>query len=341
MLARIDRLEKPQELNDKMFFTLEPHVQSGNDVLYIENLSKAFGSRLLFRDLNLDIKRGEKAALIGDNGTGKTTLLKIINGLLPADTGLLKLGAKVKVGYYDQEQQLLTEENTLFDEIREAYPGMTDTLIRNTLAAFLFTGDEVFKTVSALSGGERGRLSLAKLILSPCNFLILDEPTNHLDMASREILEDALSHYTGTVLVVSHDRYFINRVAGRILELDQQSLTAYLGNYDDYLEEKKRRTDLPAAGTDTNAGEKRSDSARQRQARKEEETARRRKEARLRQTEAQIEEAEQKIARLEDEMARPETAVDAPRLLELSKECEALRGELDGLYAQWEELGSG
>lgn len=244
MLDKIERLEKPAEVNDTMDIRLEPDVVSGNDVLTVKDLGKAFDSQVLFHHVDFEVKRGERVAIIGNNGTGKTTLLKIINRLLPADTGEIRLGSKVHIGYYDQEHQVLHMEKTLFDEIQDTYPTMNNTQIRNTLASFLFTGDDVFKLIKDLSGGERGRVSLAKLMLSDANFLLLDEPTNHLDITSKEILESALNRYTGTVLYVSHDRYFINRTATRILDLTGQTFVNYIGNYDYYLE---KREDVEAA----------------------------------------------------------------------------------------------
>ena len=353
MLEKIERLEKPKEIRDAMHFSLEPHEISGGDVLEIRGLSKQFGSQVLFNDLSADIKRGEHVGLIGENGAGKSTILKIINGLTAPDAGSVKLGVKVTVGYYDQEQQLLTDENTLFDEIRSAYPGMTDSEVRGTLAAFLFTGDDVFKLVRDLSGGERGRLSLAKLILSPCNFLILDEPTNHLDITSREILEDALSRYSGTVLAVSHDRYFLNRVATRILELDNGSLHSYLGNYDDCLAEKARQKDSAAGTAAGSAGDDGrgksaadpapaplSDSALERKAKKEAETIRRRRENELKRTESSIEELEARSAQIDALFEDEAIATDLERVTGLSKEKEAIAAKLNELYAKWEELSS-
>ncbi|MCD8326773.1 MAG: ATP-binding cassette domain-containing protein, partial [Lachnospiraceae bacterium] len=238
MLDRMEVLDKPQTADTDMQLVLEPAVISGRDVLHIENLSKSFGSLHLFSGLNYDLRRGEHVAIIGDNGTGKTTLLKILNGMETSDTGFFRLGTNVEIGYYDQEQELLHPEKTLFEEISDAYPFMDNTRIRNVLAAFLFTGDDVFKQIRSLSGGEKGRLSLAKLMLSNANFLILDEPTNHLDIASKEILEDALNNYSGTLLYVSHDRYFINRTASGILELSGNQFRYYDGNYDYYLEKR-------------------------------------------------------------------------------------------------------
>ena len=240
MLDKIEVLDKPDGPDKTMRFCLEPKVLSGNDVLTVEGLSKAFGSRMLFEKLDFQIKRGEKVAIIGNNGTGKTTILKIINCLIPPDSGEIFLGSKVNIGYYDQEHHVLDMDKTIFNEISDAYPNLTNTEIRNVLAAFLFTGEDVFKLIGDLSGGERGRVSLAKLMLSEANFIILDEPTNHLDIQSKEILEDALNDYTGTVLYVSHDRYFLNRTATRILDLEGQTLTSYLGDYDYYLEKHEQ-----------------------------------------------------------------------------------------------------
>ena len=244
MLSKIQVLEKPAEVNDEMHISLEPNIVSGNDVLTIRDLAKSFGSQKLFSQVDIDIKRGERVAVIGSNGTGKTTLLKMINAMVPSDSGTITLGSKVHIGYYDQEHHVLHMEKTVFEEVSDAYPNLTNTQVRNILAAFLFTGDDVFKRISDLSGGERGRVSLAKLMLSEANFLILDEPTNHLDITSKEILEDALRHYTGTVLYVSHDRYFINQTATRILELTGQTFLNYIGNYDYYLEKRELMTQL-------------------------------------------------------------------------------------------------
>ncbi len=248
MLSKIQVLDKPVEVNDEMRIELAPNITSGNDVLTIRDLSKSFGSNHLFSHVDIDIKRGERVALIGNNGTGKTTILKLINGMLPADTGVITLGAKVHVGYYDQEHHVLHMEKTAFEEVQDAYPDLTNTQVRNILAAFLFTGDDVFKRIADLSGGERGRVSLAKLMLSEANFLILDEPTNHLDITSKEILENALQSYTGTVFYVSHDRYFINQTATRILELTGQTLINYIGNYDYYLEKRETMAGLYGGG---------------------------------------------------------------------------------------------
>ncbi len=337
MLAKIERLEKPAELNDSMKLRLATSAVSGQMVLSVESLSKSFGSRRLFEGLSFLLRRGEKVALIGENGSGKTTVLKTLTGSLRPDGGTIRLGAQVEIGYYDQEQHNFTESNTLFEEIRQSYPKLTDTEIRNLLAAFLFTGDDVFKPVSALSGGERGRLSLAKLMLSPCNLLILDEPTNHLDIVSREILEDALSAYEGTLFFVSHDRYFINRLAGRVLELDGGSLTEYLGNYDDYLE-KKAAMNAASGTAGASGGRVLTDSALKRREQKEANTLRRRQENELKKTEERIEALEAQIKALEEEMALPENASDPQRLMELDGRAAAAKTELDGLYEKWEEL---
>ena len=242
MLEKIEVLEKPVEIRADMHLHFSPQITSGNDVLKVEHLAKSFPGNLLFSDLNFTISRGEKVAIIGDNGTGKTTILKILNELEAADAGAFTLGSRVHIGYYDQEHQLLHMDKTLVEEISDVYPDMTGTEIRNILAAFLFTGDDVFKRIHDLSGGERGRLALAKLMLSKSNFLILDEPTNHLDITSKEILEEAIRNYSGTVLYVSHDRYFINQTASRILELKNQTVINYIGNYDYYLEKAEELT---------------------------------------------------------------------------------------------------
>ena len=333
LLNKMDVIDKPTEVHTDMKLILEPAVTSGNDVLQIEQMSKSFGSLHLFSGLNLDIKRGEHVAIIGDNGTGKTTLLKILNGLEQADTGTFKLGTNVEIGYYDQEQQLLHPEKTLFEEISDTYPDMSNTKIRNTLAAFLFTGDEVFKQIKDLSGGEKGRLSLAKLMLSNANFIILDEPTNHLDIASKEILEDALNHYTGTLLYVSHDRYFINRTASRILELCGKEFFNYIGNYDYYLE-KKIAPVADAVQTVSAPTESKLDWKSQ----KEELAKQRKRENDLKKCEDMIAALEEKISAIDAKMALPEISCNSAELGKLVKEQAELQTKLDAQMELWETL---
>ena len=348
MLDKMELLEKPVEIRDDMHLKLTPQIISGNDVLSIEDLSKHFGSLTLFEHVDIEIKRGEHVAIIGDNGTGKTTLLKIINELESMDSGQIRLGSKVEIGYYDQEHHVLHSEKTLFDEISDDYPALTNTQIRNTLAAFLFTGDDVFKKISELSGGERGRVSLAKLMLSNANFLILDEPTNHLDITSKEILEQALNDYEGTVLYVSHDRYFVNQTATRILDLYNKQFYSFAGNYDYYLE-KKDVVEQPSgavqpngqtttAGANTDAAESASDSKLSWQQQKEEQALKRKKENRLRKCEDDIAALEDKIAQLNEQMADPAIATDVAKLQELSKKQTALQETLEQRYEEWEEL---
>lgn len=342
MLNKIEVLEKPTEQKADMLMKLEPQCLSGKDVLHIEDLAKSFGELTLFEHVNLDIKRGEHVAILGDNGTGKTTLLKIINGLLEADTGSITLGTNVQIGYYDQEHHVLNMECTLMEEMANAYPALTNTEIRNILAAFLFTGDDVFKMIKSLSGGERGRVSLAKLMLSKSNFLILDEPTNHLDMTSKEILEDALNSYTGTVLYISHDRYFINKTASRILSLQNGTFINYIGNYDYYLEKKDTLRPLiqtPAAtNTAVAAHSDQGDSKFQYQQKKEQLAKERKKQNAINRCEEAIEQLEQEISLLENEMALPENAVNAEKLQGLASTMDTLTAELNKQYQEWELL---
>lgn len=347
MLDKLEVVDKPAEINDKMNIELNPSVISGNDVLSVSHLSKAFDDNTLFTDISFDIKRGERVALIGNNGTGKTTILKIINDILPADSGEIKLGSKVTIGYYDQEHHVLDPDKTLFDELQDAYPDLNNTQIRNTLAAFLFTNDDVFKYIRDLSGGERGRVSLAKLMLSNANFLILDEPTNHLDMVSKEILENALNSYTGTVLYVSHDRYFINTTATRIIELVGQTTVNYIGNYDYYIEKKDALTAAALAGKPADSSsavsaaqknaQKESAKADWKQS-KEEQALLKKKKNELKKTEERITVIEDRLKAIEEESALPEVCTDTARLLELHKESTKLSKELDTLYEKWEEL---
>lgn len=347
MLDKLEVVDKPAEINDKMNIELNPSIISGNDVLSVSHLSKAFDDNTLFTDISFDIKRGERIALIGNNGTGKTTILKIINDILPADSGEIKLGSKVTIGYYDQEHHVLDPDKTLFDELQDAYPDLNNTQIRNTLAAFLFTNDDVFKYIRDLSGGERGRVSLAKLMLSNANFLILDEPTNHLDMVSKEILENALNSYTGTVLYVSHDRYFINTTATRIIELVGQTTVNYIGNYDYYIEKKDALTAAALAGKPADSSsavsaaqknaQKESAKADWKQS-KEEQALLKKKKNELKKTEERITVIEDRLKAIEEESALPEVCTDTARLLELHKESTKLSEELDALYEKWEEL---
>ena len=372
MLDKIDRLEKPVQTNDSMDIRLEPDVVSGNDVLTVTDLSKSFDTQTLFTNVDFEIKRGERVAVIGNNGTGKTTLLKIINGIIPADSGQIRLGSKVHIGYYDQEHQVLHMDKTLFQEIQDTYPNMNNTQIRNTLAAFLFTGDDVFKLIRDLSGGERGRVSLAKLMLSDANFLLLDEPTNHLDITSKEILESALNRYTGTVLYVSHDRYFINRTATRILDLTNGSFINYIGNYDYYLEKKEdveaafaaRQMAQTAANhpTGTNSPQATStasgiSSSRTSQtamtassagspadgkidwkAQKEEQARLRKRQNELKKIEDKIHELETRDGEIDELLSQEDVYTDVSRLMELNKEKESIQKELEVLYEKWEEL---
>ena len=369
-------LEKPTEVRDDMHIQLKPRIESGNDVLSVEGLAKAFDGQALFSDLSFFLKRGEHVAVIGDNGTGKTTILKIINGLVDADAGEIRIGSKVQIGYYDQEHHVLHPDKTIFEEISDEYPALTNTEIRNVLAAFLFTGEDVFKQIKMLSGGERGRVSLAKLMLSEANFLILDEPTNHLDITSKEILEDALNNYTGTVLYVSHDRYFINRTASRILVLEGGALTGYQGNYDYYLEKKAQLIQAaagsgmpalgqsspsgagtPAAGRDVagrgsaagfaqavgirnGASSPASESALKQdwKSRKEAQAAQRKKENALKRCEERIAVLEERSAQIDAEMALPEVCTNVARLQELSKEKAEIEEELLLKMEEWEQL---
>lgn len=354
-LAKVEVLDKPTEDAKQMNFTLMPSKLSGNDVLTIEELEKSYDESLLFSHLNLDIKRGEHVAIIGKNGTGKTTILKIINDLVMPECGIIRLGTNVEIGYYDQEHHVLHMDKTIFDEISDDYPDLTNTRIRSTLAAFLFTGDDVFKKIESLSGGERGRVSLAKLMLSTANFLILDEPTNHLDIVSKEILEQALNHYEGTVLYVSHDRYFINQTAHRILDLENGVLTNYLGNYDYYMEKhgtlcnNSVKTGVtgsarltPASAPNSSASPSLSQPVSEAklnwQEQKEAQAKRRKLESELKKTEAEISALEERIKELETEMAKPEIATNIGKLSGLSKENEALADKLSALYENWETL---
>ena len=345
LLSKITPVEKPAEAVKEMHFTLEPSEISGNDVLSIQSLGKQFDSQVLFRDISFEIKRGEHVAIIGDNGTGKTTLLKILNQVVEPDTGSFTLGSKVQIGYYDQEHHVLHNEKTIFDEISDDYPTLTNTQIRNTLAAFQFTGDDVYKLIRDLSGGEKGRVSLAKLMLSEANFLILDEPTNHLDITSKEILEQALNEYTGTVLYVSHDRYFINQTATRILELVNQTFVNYIGNYDYYLEKKEELTAAYAAPITaenpvvlSTSQEAPSDSKLSWQEQKEQQAKERKRKNELKKTEDRIAVLEERNEEIDMLMTQEEVYSNSVKCQELALEKDANNNELEELYERWEEL---
>ena len=356
MLEKIKPVEKPVEVNTEMHFSLEPSCVSGNDVLTVEHLSKQFDGQVLFQDVSFEIKRGEHVAVIGDNGTGKTTLLKILNQVQTADSGSFTLGAKVQIGYYDQEHHVLHDEKTIFEEISDAYPSLNNTQIRNTLAAFQFTGDEVFKEIRSLSGGEKGRVSLAKLMLSEANFLILDEPTNHLDIASKEILEEALNNYSGTVLYVSHDRYFINSTASRILELVNQTFVNYIGNYDYYLEKKEELTRAYTSGSApvssvaggsssaSSVSSPDSDTAAAPgsklswQEQKEQQAKERKRKNDLKKTEDEISRLEDRNAQIDHEMTLEEVYSNSVKCQELAEEHAANEKRLEELYEMWEML---
>ena len=342
MLNKIERVDKPVEEQTDIKIRFEPDIISGNDVLMVEGLAKSFGENHLFSGISFEMKRGERVALIGDNGTGKTTMLKIINELISFDKGRITLGTNVHIGYYDQEHQVLDDDKTLFEEISDVRPQFTNTQVRNILAAFLFTDDDVFKRICDLSGGEKGRVSLAKLMLSEANFLILDEPTNHLDITSKEILEEALNRYTGTVLFVSHDRYFINKTATRILDLTEQTVVNYIGNYDYYLEKRDvQMQGIAAAGKNVRTKEKSDKAKLDWKQKKEEQTRIRKRETALKRAEEEIAEKEAHLQKLNEEMNRDEVVTDAGRLSEIHQELTRLSEELEKLYEVWEGLAEG
>ena len=341
-LAKIDVIDKPVTIDTDMRLKLEPSHISGTDVLTVEDLSKSYGKHTLFQNLNFEIKRGEKVALIGQNGTGKTTILKIINRYISKDSGSVRLGSRVKIGYYDQEQQVLHDEKTIFQEISDAYPALSNTKIRNVLAAFLFRGEDVFQFIGDFSGGERGRVSLAKLMLSSANFFILDEPTNHLDIFSKEVLENAISSYTGTVLYVSHDRYFINKTATRILELHQEHLDEYKGNYDYYLEKKEefalRKASLSDANEEMEEKQMQSEVKLDWKQQKQEQARIRKQANKIKKLEKEIEELEEVSAQLDEKIALPENASNSGKLMELTTKKAEIDEKLMELYDLWETL---
>ena len=339
MLDKVERLDRPAQENADMKIRFHPAVTSGNDVLEVTRLAKSFGNNRLFSDISFEIKRGEHVALIGDNGTGKTTLLKIINEMIPFDAGEISFGTNVHVAYYDQEHQVLNDAKTLFEEISDEHPDMNNTQIRSMLAAFLFTEDDVFKRVGDLSGGEKGRLSLAKLMLSEANFLILDEPTNHLDIISKEILEEALNQYDGTVLFVSHDRYFINKAASRILDLTDQTVVNYIGNYDYYLEKREVQMAKIRPEKNDRNGLQKNDSAKEEWKQKKEEQAKERKKAaQLKRTEEEIAEKEAEIKVLNEELNDPDYATNSAKLSEIHERMTQVQEDLERLYETWEAL---
>lgn len=344
MLDKIERIDKPIEENTKMHLLFTPKIQSGNDVLTVKGLSKRFADHVLFENIDFEIKRGEHVAIIGDNGSGKTTILKMINDLLTPDSGTITLGTNVEIGYYDQEHHVLHMEKTLFEEIQDEYPNMTNTEIRNLLAAFLFTEDDVFKQIKSLSGGERGRVSLAKLMLSDANFLILDEPTNHLDIDSKAILENAINHFEGTVLYISHDRYFINTTAHRILDLTSQTMLNYIGNYDYYLDKKDAmeqahlQTETKVSDVTASAAATASDTKLSWQQQKEEQARQRKLEKELQAVETEIEELESDNEQIDTELSDPANGNDVAKLQELSKKRAENDARLEELMQRWESL---
>ena len=338
MLGKIEKIDKPAEIDASMKISLKPHKESGKDVLNVENLKKSFDDTL-FENINFEIKRGERVAIIGGNGTGKTTLLKIINGILPPGSGKITLGTNVEIGYYDQEHQVLNQDKTLFNEIADEYPYLTNTEIRNVLASFLFTKDDVFKIIGTLSGGEKGRVSLAKLMLSEANFLLLDEPTNHLDITSKEILEDALNNYEGTVLYVSHDRYFINKTATRILDLTGKQLLNYIGNYDYYLEKKETlESALLNTVSDKIIQNETSANRQNWQLQKEEQKELRKIQNELKRIEDEVSRLEEENSEFEQQLSDPAIASDVVRLMEIHKQKTANDERIESLLERWEEL---
>ena len=338
-LEKIERVDKPENLPDKMRMTLAPRIVSGNDVLFAEELSKSFGDKQLFGGVSMDIKREDKVAIIGPNGIGKSTLFKMLLGKEVGDSGRIKLGTNVHIGYYDQEQQNFDESKTIFQEIADTYPILTNGEIRNVLAAFVFEGDDVFKPINALSGGEKGRVMLAKIMLSKANLLMLDEPTNHLDMFSKEILEDAINRYEGTVVYISHDRYFINRTAQKVLELTPDGMNQYLGNYDYYIEKKtlkEREEQLFGNKAAETKVEVLSATKQDWQTQKEQQAKERKVKNRIAKIEGEIEEAEEKIANLEEQLSLPEVATDAYKAQQIFEDKTKLEQSIEVLMLEWE-----
>ena len=339
LLDKMDVMDAPDKESDSMRIVLEIEKESGNDVLDFSHVSKSYDNQLIFSDLSFEVHKGDKIAILGDNGTGKTTILKCINGLTDFETGEIRFGSNVSVGYYDQEQQGLSDTKTIFSEIHDDYPYLTETKVRNTLAAFMFTDDDVFKRIGDLSGGERGRVALAKLMLSKSNFLILDEPTNHLDMDSKERLEDALNNYDGTLLYVSHDRYFVNKTANTVLELSNGKLTKYLGNYDDYVAKKEQlygqnQIEGENSFSDTKESSAKLDFKEQKRI----EALKRKLQNQISKVENEIEELEEEKTKIEAEFLKPENMTNSAKLNELTQKQNEINEKLDSLYEKWEEL---
>ncbi len=334
-LDKIERIDKPTVDSKSARISFETRIKSGNDVLILDNLSKSFGENKLFENLSIMIRRGEKVALIGENGKGKTTLFKIISDSLSPDDGLVKLGRNVFIGYYDQEQKNLSTEKNALDEIWDEFPELTATQVRTYLGAFLFSGDDVFKPISTLSGGEKCRLSLLKLMLSKSNFLLLDEPTNHLDMLSREALEDALINYEGTLFVISHDRYFLRKVINRIYELEEGNLTEYPGNFEYYISKKNASEDEIVVNT---AGKTKTEIKEERKKLREIQERKKQIQKDISSIENMIEETEKEIEKLEASLCMEEIYSDPQKCSEVNKRIKDLKDNLDALYQKWEEL---
>ncbi len=340
-LDKMEVMDAPDKDMPKMRLHLEIEKESGKDVLDFSHVTKSYDDNNIFSDLSFEVHKGDRIAILGDNGTGKTTILKCINGLTDFESGEIRFGANVTVGYYDQEQQGLTESNTIFSELHDAYPFLTETKVRNTLAAFMFTEDDVFKRISDLSGGERGRVSLAKLMLSKSNLLILDEPTNHLDMDSKQMLEEALNEYDGTLLYVSHDRYFVNKTANSILELSEGGLTKYLGNYDDYISKKEQLMNAAVVSSDNTSGDSEVSAAKlDFKEQKRIEAEKRKLQNRILKIEEQIEALESEKSKIDEEFLIPENMTNSAKLNELTAKQKEIDQKLESLYEEWEEVSS-